>query len=165
MLYPSWLTKEINEQVWGFIHPHAVQLRGAQLGCQALPDRDRQVLCSWNPGREFRHFLVEKTMVHGVKDFAVQNFLQLLQVHDEAGAWVHLALDRDLKRVVMAVAVGIIAFAENAAILFRSEVRVVVIVRSGEFDFASEIYHLFCFLMSSFARLGGRGRPSLTGSC
>jgi hypothetical protein len=34
------------------------------------------------------------------------------------------------------VPVGIIALAENAPVLFRSEVRIVIVVRSGEFGFA-----------------------------
>src|SRR6476619_4623563 len=54
----------------------------------------------------------------------------------------------------MAVAVGVIAFAKNTAILFRREVRVVVIVRSGELRFTSEIDHELCFPMPSAARPG-----------
>ena len=41
----------------------------------------------------------------------------------------------------MAVAVGVIAFAEDAAVFFRSELRVVIDVRCREFSFAREINH------------------------
>ncbi len=54
-------------------------------------------------------------MVHGVEDFAVHDFLELLEVDDEARARVDLALDRNFERVVVAVSVGIVAFAEECA--------------------------------------------------
>jgi len=103
----------------GFHTPARVQLRGVQLGCQALPDRDGQVFRGRNSSGEFRHFPVQEAVIHCVQDFPVQNFLQLPQVHNETGARVHLTFDRDFKSVVMAVAVRVIAFTENAAILLR----------------------------------------------
>ena len=75
-------------------------------------------------------------MVHGVQDFVVHDFFQLLEIDYEAGAWIDLAFHRDFKGVVVSVAVRIIAFAENAEVFFRSEVGIVVIVRGGEFGFA-----------------------------
>jgi len=46
------------------------------------------------------------------------------------------ALYGDFEGVVVAVAVGVVAFAEEATVLFRREVGIVVIVRGGEFGFA-----------------------------
>src|SRR6202522_4330270 len=80
-------------------------------------------------------------MVHGVEDFAVHHFFELLEVDDEAGAGIDFAFYRDFQGVVVAVAVGVVAFAEGAEILLRSELRVVVVVRCGEFGFAREIDH------------------------
>jgi hypothetical protein len=41
----------------------------------------------------------------------------------------------------MSMAVGVVAFAEEAAVLFRREVGIVVVVRGGKFGFAREIDH------------------------
>ena len=90
---------------------------------------------------EFGDFFVQEAMVHGVEDFAVHDFFELLEVDDEAGAGIDFAFDRDFERVVVAVAVGVVAFAEDAAVFFRSEAGIVVVVRGGEFGFAGEIDH------------------------
>ena len=49
--------------------------------------------------------------------------------------------------VIVPMAVRIIALAENAAVLFRREFRIVVEVRCREFDFARDAYH--CVLCGS----------------
>ena len=86
--------------------------------------------------KKFRHFFVEEAVVHGVEHFVVHHFFELLEIDDEAGAGIDFAFHRDFESVVMAVAVGVIALAENAAVLFRSEVGIVVVVRGGKFGFA-----------------------------
>ncbi len=48
----------------------------------------------------------------------------------EAGFRVDLAFNRYFKRVIMPVAIQVIALAEKALVLFRREVRVVIIMRS-----------------------------------
>ena len=53
-------------------------------------------------------------MVHGVEHFAVHDFFQLLQVDDETGARIDFAFHRDFQGVVVAVAVRVIALAEDA---------------------------------------------------
>src|SRR5580704_4696362 len=103
----------------------ASKLCRTQLACQSLPDRNGQVFRGRNPGGEFGHFLVQKTVVHGVQHFAVQNFLQLLQINNEAGSRINLPLDRDFEGVVVAVAVRVVAFAEDAPVFFRTELRIV----------------------------------------
>ena len=90
---------------------------------------------------EFGDFFVEEAVVHGVEHFAVHDFFELFEIDDEAGAGIDFAFYRDFERVVVAVAVGVVAFAEDAAVFFRSEIRVVVVVRCGEFGFAREIDH------------------------
>jgi hypothetical protein len=42
----------------------------------------------------------------------------------------------------MSVAIRIVAFAEEALVLFRTEIRIVIVVRGGEFSFAREINHV-----------------------
>ena len=103
---------------------------------------------------KFRHLFVQEAVVHGVQHLAVQDFLQLLEVDHEAGARIDFAFDRDFERVVVAVAVRVVALAENPLVLFRSEVRIVVVVRCCEFGFASEIDHSSAFPTPNYARPG-----------
>ena len=76
-------------------------------------------------------------MVHRVEDFAVHDFFELFQIDDETGAGIDFSFDRDFESVVVAVAVGVVALAEDATVFFRREVGIVIVVRSGEFGFAS----------------------------
>lgn len=78
-------------------------------------------------------------MVHGVEDFTVHRLFELFKVDHEPGARIDFALYRDFKHVIVPMPVGVIALAEQAPVLLRGEVRIMVIVRSGEFSFASEI--------------------------
>lgn len=95
-----------------FIHPHAVKLGIAQLGREALPDSDGQVLSRGNAGRKFRDFFVQKTVVHGVEHFAVHRLFELLKVHHEARARIDLTLYRDFEDVVVPMPVRVRALAE-----------------------------------------------------
>ena len=90
-----------------------------------------------NLGKEFGDFFVEKAVVHGIEDFAVHDFFELFEIDDEAGAGIDFTFHRDFEGVVVAVAVGVIAFAEDAAVFVRREAGIVVIVRGGEFSFSS----------------------------
>ena len=54
---------------------------------------------------------------------------------------VHFALDGHFQGVVVAVTVGVVALAEEAPVLFRTEFGVVVVVRSGELGFAGQVNH------------------------
>ena len=42
----------------------------------------------------------------------------------------------------MSVPVRVVAFAEKALVFFRAEIRIVIVVRGGEFSFAREINHV-----------------------
>ena len=69
-----------------------MQLRGLKLKCKPLPDGDGQIFGGRDAREKFRHFLVQKTVVERVQYFAVQNFFQLLQVNDKAGARIDFPL-------------------------------------------------------------------------
>ncbi len=118
-----------------------MQFCAIELVDQALPDCDRDVLGSGDLVQEFRDLFVEEAVVHGVEHFAVHDFFELFEIDDEAGARIDFAFHRDFKSVVVAVAVRVIAFAEDATVFLRSEIRVVIEVRCGEFSFAREIDH------------------------
>src|ERR1022692_3187995 len=135
------LPVEIDEEVGGFVDADAVETGFLEFGFQALPDGDCEIFGGRNLGEEFGNFFVQEAVVHGIEDFAVHHFLELLEIDDEAGTGIDFSLYRDFEGVVVAVAVGVVAFAEDAAVLVRREVRIVVVVRGGEFGFAREIDH------------------------
>src|ERR1022692_1857723 len=139
--FASCFTVKIHKQLWSFIHPHPVQPGALELGGQALPDGYRDVFRGGDFVQELRYLFIEETVVHGVEHFAVDDFFELLEVDYETGAGVDFAFYRDFERVVVAVAIRVIALAEDAAVFFRSERRIVVVVRCGEFSFAREIDH------------------------
>src|SRR5260370_9373785 len=97
---------------------------------------------------KFRNFLVQETVVQNINHFPVHDFLELLQVHHEPGALVNLAFHRYLQGLIVAVAVRVIAFAENALVFFRRELRIVVKVRGGKLRLSCQIDHV-CQLFSS----------------
>src|SRR5947209_14551389 len=70
----SFLPVKIHEQIGSFVHTHTMKLRGFQLRREALPDRDGKILRGWNAIGKLRHFFVEEAMVHGIENFAVQDF-------------------------------------------------------------------------------------------
>ena len=74
-------------------------------------------------------------MVHCVQDFAVEDFLQLFEIDNKAGAGIDFPFYGDLEGVIVTMSVGIVALAEDALVLFRGEFRVVIIVRGSKFGF------------------------------
>jgi hypothetical protein len=80
-------------------------------------------------------------VIHGVEHFVVHDFFELLEVDDEAGAGIDFAFYGYFQGVVVTVTVRVIAFAEQTEILFRRELRVVVVVRSGKLGFARKKDH------------------------
>ncbi len=121
------------------VHPHPMQLGRRQLGREALPDGDGQVFGRRNARGKFRDFFVQEAVVHGVEYLAVHGFLELLEVNHEPGARIDLSLHRDFEHIVVPVPVGVIALAEQAPVLLRRKLRIVIVVRRGEFSFAGEI--------------------------
>ncbi len=118
-----------------------MQFGGLELADKALPDSDGDVLRGGDLMQEFGDFLIEEAMVHGVEDLTVHDIFELLEVDDEAGAGVNFAFHRNLQDVVVTVPIEVVALAEDTAILFRREIRIVIIVRCGELRFAREIDH------------------------
>src|SRR5208282_5390063 len=113
-----------------------MQLRALEFARKALPDGDRDVFSRWNLLRELGNFFVEEAVVHGVENLAVHDLLQLFEIDHESGVRIDYAFDRNFEQVIMAMTVWVTAFAENAQVLFRSELRIAVVVRCGELRFA-----------------------------
>jgi len=78
-------------------------------------------------------------MVHCIKHFAVHSLFELLEINHEARARIDFALHRDFEDVIVPVSIGVIALAKEAPVLLRRKLRIVVVVRGGEFSFAGEI--------------------------
>ena len=89
------------------------------LWLEELPDDAGNIFAGGNLAGELRHFVVQMTMIHTLHDFAFENAFQFFQVQHHAGDGIGFALDRHLQRVIVAVAMGIIALPKNAAVLLR----------------------------------------------
>src|SRR6516165_8797896 len=85
----------------------------------------------------------------------MEHTLQLLQINYKPGAHIYLALDRHLERVVVAVTIRVIAFAEDAFILLRAQLRIMVVVGSGKLSSTSQVDH------DRVAPLSGRLSPRI----
>ena len=122
-----------------FIDADSVQFRVAQLGRKALPDGDSQVLGCRNPRGKFWDFLIEEAVVHGVENLAVHNLFELLEINHKTGARVDFTFHGYFEYVVVTVPIGVIALSEELPVLLRGKIRIVVIVRRGEFSFAGQV--------------------------
>src|SRR5207253_10845121 len=127
---PSCFTVKIYKQIGGFIDSHAMQLCGFQLGGEPLPDGNCQILGGRDTREKIRHFLVKKMVIKSVEHFAIQNLFQLLAVKDKRRAQIHFALHRYFQRVIISMAIRIVALAKNPAIFLRRKIRVVIVMRS-----------------------------------
>src|SRR5437667_8395309 len=108
---------------------------------EKLPDDSRNILASRNLARQLRHFIVQMAMVHAPHDFLFENLFQFFQIQHHAGDGIGLALDGYLQRVIMTMAMGIVALTKNTAVLLGRKIRVVVEMRSRKLDFAREENH------------------------
>ena len=95
----------------------------------------------------------------------MQDFLQLLQIHDEPERG-STSPHRDFESIVVPVSIGIVALAKDALVLLRGEIRIVIVVRSGELGFAGEVDHYGLYHVSSErcpARADGAPIPTVLG--
>src|SRR5438270_9109408 len=100
-------------------------------------------------------------MVHALHDFLFENLFQFFQIQHHAGDWIGLALDGYLQRVIMAMAMGIVALTKNTAVLLGRKIRVVVEMRSRKLDFACQQYHGDPFILSIRERRWRTPGPSI----
>src|SRR5438309_4972273 len=87
-------------------------------------------------------------MVHALHDFLFENLFQFFQIQHHAGDWIGLALDSHLQRVIMTMAMGIVALTKNTAVFLGRKIWVVVEMRSGKLDFAREENHTRLVILS-----------------
>src|SRR2546429_6189400 len=94
---------------------HAMQPALRNFRLEKLPDDSRNILASRNLARQLRHFIVQMAMVHAPHDFLFENLFQFFQIQHHAGDGIGLALDGYLQRVIMTMAMGIVALTKNTA--------------------------------------------------
>src|SRR4029077_11427894 len=136
------LAVAIDEQVRRLVQTHTIQMTARDCPLEQTPDERRDVLACRNLSRKLWNLVIQKPVIHPVGHFALQNILELLQVEDHAGRWVRFARHRYLEHVVMSMPVRIVAFAEDAPVLFGRERRVVVEMRSRKLNLACQINHI-----------------------
>src|SRR5258708_7075598 len=81
------------------------------------------------------------TMIHALHDFAFENLFQFFQIQHHAGHRIRLALDGYFQRVIVPVAVRVIALSKDSTVLLSRKIRVVVDMRGGKLDFSREKNH------------------------
>src|SRR5208337_2037720 len=115
------------------------------------PEENQRVFgkCN-NPNGHGHNYTLEVT-VKGAVDPKSGFVLQLLQVNDESRLRIDGALHGHFQGVVVPVPVGVVALAEDALVLLRSEFRIVIEVRCGKFRFACEIDHRDSFQLSALS--------------
>ncbi len=131
----------IHEQVGRFVQPHAMQISMRDFRLEQPPDDRRDVFARRNLPREFRHFIIEKAMIHPVAHFALQNFLEFLQVQHHSRGRVRLARHGHFEHIVVPVPMRVIALPKDAPVLLGRKRRVVIQMRRRKLDFACQIDH------------------------
>ena len=101
-------------------------------------------------------------MIHALGDFALQNLFQFLEVEDHAGCRVGFARHSDFQRVVVSVAMRVIALAKDPLVLLRAHGRVVVQMGCGKLNFSRQVDHVFAIASMPHSMLGGYLQDTLS---
>ena len=88
---------------------------------EQIPDHPNNVLTGWIEALKFLGVLVQMLVIKAVQHFFLDNLHQLSQVHDHPGLGSDSTADRDFELIVMAVAVQVIALAENGSVFFLGQ--------------------------------------------
>src|ERR1700677_1135704 len=80
-------------------------------------DRHRDIFHRWDQLTEFRKFHVQVLVIEAVENRRRNNALEIGDV-DQQSIGIGLAEERDLQLVVVAVAVRVVALAEDMSVLF-----------------------------------------------
>lgn len=80
-------------------------------------------------------------MINLVDDDVIEDVFENLQVNHVSGGWVGNASHRHFERVVMTMSKQVVAFVENALVLFVGERWVVQPVSGAEMCLARDVHH------------------------
>src|SRR5687768_3690003 len=93
------------------------------MGRQSAPDLSRNVFRSRHYAVERIYFTIQKSVIEGLDDFAVQDLLQRFQIQDHPAHRVRLTLEGHLEHVVVPVPQWICSVTIYLAVLLRGPVR------------------------------------------
>ncbi len=96
-------------------HPFQMSVREATL--QNLEDFDTQIFCSRHNLSKFLNH-IQILQVIAVQHFPFDKAVQICQIANHAGARLDGAADRDFERVIVTVAMRIVALAVRSTIFF-----------------------------------------------
>ena len=111
------------------------------LGLENAPERHGDFFARGNFSRELRDFIIQMTVVHALRHFAIENLLQFLQVENHPRFRIGFAGDRYFQNVIVPMTFRIVAFAEDTPIFLRRQIRIVIKVRGRKFEFSSYADH------------------------
>ena len=129
---------------------------------QKIPNDAGNILASGNLAFQFGNFIVQVAMIHALGDFALQNLFQFLEIEDHAGCRVGFTRHSDFQRVVVSVAVRVVALAEDPLVLLRAHGRVVVEMGCGKLNFSRQVDHVFAIALMPHSMLGGYLQDTLS---
>src|SRR5690606_21683763 len=108
--------------------------RRSDLGRELAPTRQYKVFRGGNGSRQEGDVEVQVLVIEMLDKFPLGDLLEMTEVHHVAGVGIHLALDRDLERVVVAVVVRVVALPERGRIALVAPRRIVDAVAGVELD-------------------------------
>src|SRR5690348_12720045 len=133
--------RAINEQIRRFIQADVFQPPLPDFRLQQVPDYRRDFLASRYFPRKLWNVVIQVLMIHPRRHFAVQNSFQFIKVENHSSFRIRLARNRHFEDVVVAMTLRIIALAKYAAILLRGQLRIMIEVRRGKFEFSRNAKH------------------------
>src|ERR1019366_10809777 len=118
-----------------------MQVPASDLRVEQPPNYFRDVLARRNLPGKFRHFVIQKAVIHAIGYFALQNFFEFLEVEHHARRRVRFSSHSHLENVVVSVTVRIVALPEDAPVLLGRKRRIMVEMRRRKLDLACQINH------------------------
>ena len=89
------------------IEPHAMQLPGRDVRLNLVPEGNHQILSRRIDAAQELDLIVQIAMITFVDDRALENALELGEIHDVTGFRIRLSTKRDLEHVVVSMPVRI----------------------------------------------------------
>ncbi len=99
---------------------------------QAAKDLAADIFGGRHDAAELGDFFVQIFLVEGLENFALDERVEVAQICDHPGRWINRAGDSHFQRVIVPVAVRIIALAIDALIFRVAQLRRVQTMRSRE---------------------------------
>ena len=99
---------------------------------QAIKNLDAQILRCRHALAKFGDLFIQIFMVERLDHFALNKRIEVAQICNHSGCWSDAARHRNFHNVVMPMPVRIVAFPEDALVLFLAELRAMQAMRRGK---------------------------------